>query len=130
MWFWVMALVGRLWKSGDRARAFTGAMIDFSPLSFCHQFTSHAVRKRAGVRGRIMRTPEAWLFRVSGTTGRGPILSVPEGEGGGGGLRDRGAGLMPRRGMAREEFGYLCQDEMVRFGRCGAEAAVFAASCK
>lgn len=130
MCLWVMALIGRLWKSSDRGRAFVGAVIDFSLLSFCHQLISHAVRTGACVRDQIMRTPEAWLLRVSGTTGRGPILSVPEGEGGGGGLHGRCASLMPRRGMVWAEFGYSCQDEMVRFGRCGAEEAVVAASCK
>lgn len=130
MWLWVMALMGRLWKSADRARALAGAMIDPSPAAPCDWVVGHVRRTAAGVRGRIMRTRKAWLFRVSGTTGRGPILSVPEGDGGGGGLRGRGASLMPMRGMARSEFGYFCQDEMARFGRGDAKGAVVAASCK
>ena len=130
MWLWVMAVLGGLWKRGDRARAFAGAMIDPSPAAPCDWVVGHVRRTAAGVRGRIMRTLEAWVFRVSGPTGRGLILSGRDGEGSGCGRRGHGANLIPVRGMARAEFGYFCQDEAARFGRSGAVGAGVAMPCK
>lgn len=130
MWLWLMAFMGGFRTRGDRARACAGAMIDPSPLSPCDGLMLRALRRKAGLRGRIMRTLEALPFRLSGTTGRGPILSAVEGDGGGVGLRGRGASLMRMRGMVPAQFGYFYQGEMARFGRGDAKGAVVAASCK
>ena len=130
MWLWVMAVLGGLWKRGDRARALAGAMIDPSPAAPCDGVVGHVRRTAARVRGRIMRMLEVWVFRVSGPTGRGLILSGRDGAGRGRGRRGRGANLIPVRWMAQAEFGYFCQDEAARFGRSGAMGAGFAASCE